>query len=492
MRTTCLNVIRLPVVIAIVCSLIAIVSSSASAAAAITVMPNHGTVGTEVTVQAGGFIAGGNLTVRFDGVRMTTTPPTPWTDENGEAIFTAVIPPAPSGTHYISVSDFVSSAGAFFEIEPQVQITSPLSKSGPVGTYIIVHGTGFTASVGGYVKIEDATLGNITLAVFGLTDLSGSFWEGNASIPSLSPGNHTVWALDLAGASTWTASYAHNDTFVVTSEAAPSISVIPGSGGAGISVTVQGCNFTANGYIPAGGITWDYLSWNEEAVAIDAMGQFQTVLVVPLAAEPGVYLVRVTDSDAQTAYSTFVVTSEAEPSISVIPETGGAGISVTVQGYDFTANGYIPVGGIMFGNSSWNSETVTIDAIGQFQTVLVVPPAADPGVNVVYAYDNEEKAAYATFEVYEQTVEISPDSGAKGTILILSGSYFTPNCVATISVTNEKYGTRTLEKLTTSSNGSISWTYRVKAAPFAIGLNTISVQDSNGKTASAIFTLLKK
>jgi hypothetical protein len=400
MRTTYLNLVRLPVVLAIVFSLIAIASSSASAAAAITVTPNHGTVGTEVTIQAGGFIGGGNLTVRFDGIRMTTTPPTPWTDENGEATFTGVIPAATCGSHYISVSDFVSSAGAFFEIEPKVQITYPESKSGPVGTFIILHGSGFAAAVGGYVKIEDATQGNITLAVFGLTDLSGSFWAGNVTIPSVSSGNHTVWALDLAGASTWTASYAHNDTFVVT--------------------------------------------------------------------------------------------SEAEPSISVMPESGGAGISVTVHGYDFTANGYIPVGGIMLGNSSWNAEAVTIDAIGQFEVVLVVPLTANPGVNVLYTTDNEGQTAYATFEVYEQTVELSPASGLKGTILTLTGSYFTPNCMATISVTNEKYGTRTLETLTVSSNGSISWTYRVKAAPFAIGLNTIIVQDSNGKTASAIFTLLKK
>ncbi len=400
MKTTYLNLVRLTVVIAIACSLIAIVSSSASAAAAITVIPNHGTVGTEITIQAAGFLAGGNLTVRFDDIRMTTTPSTPWTDENGEATFTAVIPAAACGSHYISVSDSLSSAGVFFEIEPEVKITYPESKYGPVGTFLILHGTGFNASVGVYVEIEDAMLGNITLAVIGLTDLSGSFWAGNVTIPSVSSGNHTVWAFDLAGASTWTASYAHNDTFVVT--------------------------------------------------------------------------------------------SEAEPSISVIPETGGAGISVTVQGYDFTANSYIPVGGIMFGNSSWNSETVTIDAIGQFQTVLVVPPTADPGVNIVYANDNEGKAAYATFEVYEQTVEMSPSSGEKGAILILTGDYFSPNCVATISVTNEKYGTRILDTLTMPSSGSISWTYKVKAAPFVIGLNTISVQDSYGKTASVIFTLLKK
>ena len=202
MRTTYLNLIRLLVVLAIVCSLTAIVSSSASAAVAITVTPDHGTVGTEVTVQAGGFIGGGNLTVRFDGAFITTTPPSPWTDGNGEATFTAIIPTATCGAHYISVSDGVASAGAVFEIEPQVQITYPLSKWGPVGTSIIVQGTGFNAGVSGYVKIEDATLGNITLAVIGLTDLNGSFWQGNVTIPSVSPGNHTVWALDLAGAST--------------------------------------------------------------------------------------------------------------------------------------------------------------------------------------------------------------------------------------------------------------------------------------------------
>ena len=49
MRTAYLNPIRLLVVLAIVCSLTAIVSSPASAAAAIMVTPNHGTVGTQVT-----------------------------------------------------------------------------------------------------------------------------------------------------------------------------------------------------------------------------------------------------------------------------------------------------------------------------------------------------------------------------------------------------------------------------------------------------------
>jgi len=198
-----------------------------------TLIPNNGPVGKSVTIQAVNYPVNVILTAKFDGVAMVTSPMTVTVPEDGNVHFAVMIPAAPAGQHEITVyMDGMNPVTNSFTVQPKVTITP---SAGPVGTSVTIHGTGFFyGGVSIDVHIEDQTEGNLTLCMAGPTDDTGSFVT-TCTIPSLSSGPKTVWGFDGAGFSSWTATYANNDTFTVTSSiptptSTPPTAISPGTG----------------------------------------------------------------------------------------------------------------------------------------------------------------------------------------------------------------------------------------------------------------------
>src|SRR4030042_4810205 len=85
------NMIKLLVVLAMVCSLVAIVAVPASAQTAV-LSPASGPTGQAVTIQASGYLQGQVLTAKFDGSAMSTSPAVVTVPAGGALNFPVSIP----------------------------------------------------------------------------------------------------------------------------------------------------------------------------------------------------------------------------------------------------------------------------------------------------------------------------------------------------------------------------------------------------------------
>ena len=152
----------------------------------ITISPTTGAPGTTVTVTGTGFGASMPITIKYNGVPVTTNPAAISTDANGSFSASFSVPTCTAATYQAEASDGTGSDSTEFTVKAAVSL-SPTS--GNAGTQITVSGTGFAAS--GTVTISyDATqvaTGSITA--------TGTF-SVTFTAPSSTGGSHTITATD--------------------------------------------------------------------------------------------------------------------------------------------------------------------------------------------------------------------------------------------------------------------------------------------------------
>jgi len=329
-------------VLVAVCMLVALTAVPAVAQTA-GLSPFQGPVGTSVTVTATGFAPGSILTATFDGAAVTTAPAvvTTGTVANppaGAATFALLVPTATAGIHVVRVSDGVNSDTAFFTVQPKVVVTSPPTKTGPVGTSATVTGTGFAAGF-----TVNVTVGGLPFASV-VSDSAGGFTATGTIPTGLAAGGRTVTAADLAGNN----ANLNTDTFTVT----PSLAVSPASGLAGSLVTVTGSGWTdGNVVLTLAGAPWTTVV----AGPPNATGVINTPGVATLVtAVPGVSQIVGTDTAVNTATTTFTV----DPRVLVIsPSSGPMGTKVLLQASSMSPNGDIAVGALTIAGTAWPGQT---------------------------------------------------------------------------------------------------------------------------------------
>jgi hypothetical protein len=268
----------------------------------------------------------------------------------------------------------------------------------------------------------------------------------------------------------------------------PSLVISPVTGPRGTAVTVTGKGWAPNQSVTIGG----------SLVGLGAILADGTFSVAAAAVTSGaVTCVDGTGYEWDIAQPNFTLRA----TVVVSPTSGYVGTVVTITGTDFTPGGYIPAGSIYLAGIPWGPaadvQLVTRDAYGaldDFIITLEVPLAISLGAKTVRVVDSGSKTATSVFVVLAPIITISPTSGPKGTTFQLTGVNFTPGykVKAKISITNEIYGTNIIGTQKVSSDGSISWTCKVKMPPFAIGTNEIIVTDDYGRTARVCFTLTPK
>lgn len=476
------NIVKLLAVLAILGSLVAIAAVPASAAAGISLSTNSGVVGASVTVNATGFPGTTVLTAKFDGAAMTTAPATVTTDAGGAVTFAVLIPTATAGAHTISVSDGVNTSTASFNVLQKVVITSPTSKSGPVGTSVTVSGTGFSgAGVTADVTITSNAPGSLPkVLVAGVpVDNTGSF-TGTGTVPQMGSGAATVSASDGAGNVADVL-----DTFTVT----PTMTLTPNSGLPGDEVTLTGSGWP----VAPATVTVTFAGASPATVSTDANGQINAAYTIPVAATAGVKTVTGT-SGSVTATTTFTVIGRQ---LSLTPTSGPKGISVLVTGTNMTPGKKILAGLLTFAGAGWNTADINIDSAGTiFPTTLVVPTGAALGANTVQATDEGGLIAYGTFTVSKPTIVLNPTSGSINSSFTITGAGWLPGTTSgstvqlTFSYTNTSGGAGSTA-LTTIPDGSgnIAAAITVPADAKA-GTAMVSAADSKTNSAtSATFTV---
>jgi hypothetical protein len=274
---------------------------------------------------------------------------------------------------------------------PKITVMTP--SGGPVGTLVVIVGSGF-----------GTTQGTSTVTFNGIP-VTWVSW-GSTTLEVQVPAGATTGSVvvKVSGASS------NGEAFTVT--APPVITnMSPTSGAVGSSVTITGSGFSA------GGTQTPQVVFNPQLYATPTTSSDTSITVaVPPGATTGDVVVSVGGGSSNAEL--FTVTS-SDPSINSISPSGGTiGTSVTITGSNFGSpqgSSTVTFNGTTASPTSWSASSI----------VVPVPTGATTG-NVIVTVAGVASNPYG-FEVgtaAPSITSISPTSGAVGTATTITGKNF--------------------------------------------------------------------
>jgi hypothetical protein len=260
-------------------------------------------------------------------------------------------------------------------------------------------------------------------------DAAGAF-STNLTVPTVAPGTYFIRADVPAGAAV--------EAWASFTVAAPSIALVPTTGGPGTNVTVTGGNFSVG---HTGRVWFDtdgdgVFDAGEPTVfptpAVNATGGFSVTLPPVPAVAPATYFIRadVPLGGPVEASATFTLPPTG---ITLTPATGGPGTTVTVAGVGFNATLNLTVWFDTDGDGTVNpaepSITTLTGAAGTFSVSLTVPPVP-AGAYFIRADTTVPPPAPPALASRPFTVAahiaLNVTSGVPGTNVSVNGTGFTP------------------------------------------------------------------
>jgi len=389
----------------------------------------------------------------------------------GSHTSTFYMPEAKKGIHTVYLVDntYAEKAKADFEVGPSVKIEPD---EGPVDTQVTLNGYGFDNAQDIRVTLfqDEVKKGEEKTAT---ANDKGS-WTASYSIPATPGGGYafkveakegTVWV-------NWVSKY-----FKVT----PEITVNNNSSAVGKTIKISGTGFASK----EKGVE---VTFDEEVVKtnipVDENGSWSVWIAVP-PLQSGTYtigasgdLTRARDVDD---IEDFIVNA----GILVEPTSAHVGDKITVDGGGF-APGETGIQ-VYFDGQIVTSSIITADKDGCWQSSFFLP-ASTYGDNTVKASgDITKPAVTTTLNTKARIEERSPDEGAPGDYISLTGSGFNGGQRLTVTVS----GVGVTENLQTQPNGDVIITFRVPKGSIE-GTGTLVVTDEGGATDSVGFTVTKK
>jgi hypothetical protein len=167
-----------------------------SVAQNITINPTTGPSGTVVTVTGNGFGASKTITITYNAISVTTTPPSVTTNSLGYFTATFSVPVGVAGTYEVVASDGTNTATASFVSTTDATISQTTSATAPgnVGMELTITGVGFMPSHEVTVTYSMSGSESDTLAT-DTTDASGEFTV-LFTIPPSTAGTHIITVTD--------------------------------------------------------------------------------------------------------------------------------------------------------------------------------------------------------------------------------------------------------------------------------------------------------
>jgi len=358
------------------------------------------------------------------------------------------IPEAPGGSYEVRVQTSHEYASDFFTVEPSIELSQT---SLLVDEQLYVYGDGFRASRGITIRFDNQVVANTA------TNTRGSF-SVIFRVPESALGSHEVTAYDNT--------YRLSTRLSVTQ----SISITPDQGPTGTKVTISGTGFRDDHDIT---ITFDEeeVDTSPSAITSDENGSFTASFYVPtcLNRTPEV---RASDG-RYTADAEFTILA----SITLSPDSGSYGDTVTITGTGFRSNRVITM---TFDDDGLITSPVSVrsDNTGCFEAEFEVP-ASTHGAHTVSASDgvNSDSASLTTLP----SISLTPTSGPIGAEVTVSGTGFGANKVVTIRFSQSHVRT-------SATNASGSFTDYFEVPQNSSGNYSISASDGL-VTADAIFTI---
>jgi RHS repeat-associated protein len=345
--------------------------------------PTTGAVGAAVTITGTNFGSSqGTSTVKFNG---TTATVTSW---SATSLVTTVPTGATTGNVVVFASG-VNSNGSSFTVVSAPSITSLSVTSGAVGTSVTITGTNFGATQGSGSVSFNGTAATVTS------------WSATTLVTTVptgaTTGNVVVFASGVNS---------NGSSFTVV--LVPNIaSLSPTTGAVGASVTITGTNFGAtqgSGSVSFNGTAATVTSWSATSIVVS----------VPSGATTGNVVVTAS-SQASNGVNFTVVPAPSVTSLS--PNSGAAGVSVTIAGTNF---------GVTQGNGSvsFNGTSVTPLSWSATSVVAAVPSSATTGNVVVNASGVASNGVNFTVLPTPSITSLSPTSGPVGTSVTITGTNF--------------------------------------------------------------------
>ena len=355
-----------------------------------------------------------------------------------------------------------------------------------------VEGGAVTVTVGGFtsglsVSLSGAVSGSATVGTDRKATISGTM-KGTTG---------TVTATDTAGLSKTSGSISVKAELTATA-----------TGKAGDTVTLTGKNFTASSNIAGvstilfGGsaITTAQATTSLPYTLTDRdadgdLDDFLVKITVPSGAKKGVNQIKVTDAGGSTnATATIDVTGR---SVTISPDSGPPGTVVTIVGSGFPANRSAASGNTVAISPVFGSTTKTnlfTDGAGNLpgSDQFTIPAAATTSVITltvtILGADSVNSTGSDKFTVTSRVLTAVPNSGPKGTKILVTGTKFTASdTVAANSITVGGASTTHAAANLTSAGDVPGITLDVPSGA-SVGSNTVSLTDGT-LTGTTKFTV---
>ena len=408
----------------------------------LTVSPGSGPVGTEVTFTGTNFADDSSVSVTAGATILCTTT----TSGIGGFTCTAAVPPSTAGSHlFIATDGSGNSASTSFTVSSHLVVSAGTA---PVGATITFDGTGYAASELVTVSWTDGVACSAT------TNASGSFGCSYV-LPDTTAGAHEFTGADPSG-----------DSATASVTVTPLLTVSPGSGPVGGTITLTGTGFAGSSAV--------VVSWSGGAacsLTTSGAGAFSCTYKIPLVTA-GSYSFVATDHASDSASVLFDVV----PALLVSEASGPVGTSVSLSGSGFSSASTVTV--------TWGATTVctpTTTANGSFACTFVIP-ASTAGAHSLVATDSDLNTASATFTVLS-TLSATPSSGPVGGMVTFAGTGY-----AATSAVNVMWVHGAVCSATTNGLGSFSCTFTVP--PTTTGNYAFMATDGSGNTALTHVTIV--
>jgi hypothetical protein len=197
----------------------------------------------------------------------------------------------------------------------------------------------------------------------------------------------------------------------------PYITLSPDDGVPGIEARVRGGNFTADEWVD---IYYDG-EWIDD-VKTDGDGDFSWVTFEVPESHTGPHTVLARDESDQQASETFT----AEPGLTIDPDEGPVGTTVTVEGHGFgEEEENIEVMYYPNGSLEVVAENIEADEDGYWERSFLIPPSAQGHHDVDAEGDDSQdyEVEDATFEVIPE-ISLDKSSGSVGESVTMTGTGF--------------------------------------------------------------------
>ena len=395
------------------------------------------------------------------------------TTNTGEVLTNFAYPPTPPGTYILTAKGNTSGLTATHTVHTETGIAITNAFFAFPGQTLALNGGGFIP--GQIVHVYFHTTRNGVLTV--TTDTKGSF-SVSLTLPSVYDPkvSYAIHAVSADGTQRAEAPLSFQPPKLVNEVPKPSF---------GLTTQVRGNYFAVNETVA---IVWDYGYPDQLQIGtatVDTSDHFVASVIVPSAPYGSTVTLAAV---GQTSHLVATQTLNFSPSL-LFPTTIPAGSTAQLQGGGFGANEAVSVKYKFYDGTSTTVTTVQTDARGAFSTSIITPVSAvNQAINVI-ATGNTSNASVMTYFYNVATLQITPDTGASGTTVTISGQGYLPDTTVTVTwLDPNTYQTTALLNVAVDSNGQFTQTVAVPSGLVSGTNYTVEAPAADGKNVQATFT----